>query len=172
MSLGGSPRTGGDKDPTARHHRGLKARCSWRSLEKLATLPAKSLEPPGTRGPWAARSGAGLGALGGRGCSWRSLSAQGSVLARAPGWREEHRDQYLQGLPAVGRSTGIYPCKGSWDSQKVAGCSSSLRHQLSEHWSSVTQSKEARKSQGGVYLRNQSGNTRVCVALGAAAGRG
>ena len=37
----------------------------------------------------------------------RDLRAPGSLLARAPGWREGHRDHCLLGLLAGGRVTGI-----------------------------------------------------------------
>ena len=44
----------------------------------------------------------------------RDLRATGSLLARAPGWREGHRDHCLLGLLAGGRVTGIIACKGFW----------------------------------------------------------
>ena len=93
-------------------------------------LLAKSLGPPG--GALLGGAGALLEVLEGTGISSCKSSrleegAQGSFLARAPGWREEHMDHFLQGPLAGGRSTGIILCEGSCESMKVAGRSSSLR---------------------------------------------
>ena len=57
LRLESSLRTGDDEDPKARHHRGLEARRSRRGL--LAKSAGESLEPPGTRGPWAIHGEAG-----------------------------------------------------------------------------------------------------------------
>ena len=57
----------------------------------------------------------------------RELEARGRPAAgrvHSPGSPGAHRYQFLQGLLAGGKSAGIFPCKGSLDSEKVAGCSS------------------------------------------------
>ena len=106
----------------------VAALCSWRNpLEKPVGEACWQLS---WRSPWSPR---GLEAHG------RPVAGQGGCPPGGPG---AHRDQFLQGFLVGGRSTGIYPCKGSWDSKKVAGRSSSLRHHLSEHRSSVTHSYE------------------------------